>query len=173
VGLYGLLSSFNKILVTVSRANYKSFNTLLDYFKFPEEEKKKYLHKFVNETAEFGYWSFDPRTRKVTRHVMDDDNKKKPKDIEQFFHLFPNPSQTEALYNLIFSALPSNIIDKKDHSILLKSTDGKKCVRISVFDYLHYLSSQTRPPKPIRQMHNYVRRKLTLAKVFNKNPHLN
>ena len=158
--------------MTASRSNYKSFNTLLDYFKFPENEKKDYLQQFAKEKATFGYWKIDPQARTVTKHVEEAEKVKSSQDIKQYFHLFSNPAQTEALYNLIFCALPSNIIDKKDHSILLKSADGKKTVRISIFDYLHYLACQTRPPKPIRQMHRYVRRKITLARVFNRNPHL-
>jgi AAA+ ATPase superfamily predicted ATPase len=178
IGIYSLLSSFQKIRVTLAKSNLKSLDTLLMYFKYSEADRKKYRNEFLDQKEQFGYMEFDAKTRQVTTHTdkktaqAAEDSDDSDFDTDKSF--FYEPLKAKALYKKIFNALPSNIVRAKDKSMKLVKQDTGQIYFVSLLDYVHFLMSQREPPEEILNLHKFLKQSnlFIVPKCANKNPHL-
>ena len=155
IGIYPMLSSFQAIMVTLAKSNLKSLDTLLLYFKFPEADRKKYTQEFVTQTSKYGFVKFDAATREITFHG--EDEKVFENDAKKYFAFFKEPLQAEVLFNLVYAAMPKNLVRARDHCVQLENKKTRKIIYVSMYDYVYFLSTEKRPSENVLKLHKVIK----------------
>jgi TfoX/Sxy family transcriptional regulator of competence genes len=134
----------------------------------PEVDRAKFTKQFIDETAQYGYVKLDTKTREVEFNT--EDQKLYRDDMKSCLHFMPNPLQAELLYKLIVKGLPENILNTEDLSFTLSSQKGN-AFRVSLIDYLFYLTVSKTPPDEVIKLHEYLKTlKLSIPHCMNRNP---
>ena len=172
IGIYPMLSSFQTILVTLAKRNLKSLDTLLLYFKYPEVDRKRHTQEFVAQTSKYGYVKFDAATREISFHSEEADKAEENSD-RKYFAFFKDPIQAEVLFNLVYGAMPKNLIRAKDKCVQLENKKNGKKICISMYDYIYFLSSEKRPNENIMKLHKVIKSLgIVIPTCMIKNAHM-
>ena len=76
-----------------------------------------------------------------------------------------------ALFDFLMIASPLESLNAGNLDYTLRDAKTGRVVRVSLFDYLHTLTTQARPRRDVLDLHAYIGRHITLPRCFIVNKH--
>jgi hypothetical protein len=177
-GLFGTMASFDAVWVTCSKSNVRALDQILQFFRYSEPERRQQIKEFTECKASFGHLSINPKTREIRLNVEGGEKAAAAaaageggeKHLPLEFELLPPGS--EKLHKLIFSRVPSNIVDPRTQTISLRDKKTGSLIVSSIEDYLYYLKVQRRPSPQTAALHKYVVRNFVIPDFVILNAYL-
>lgn len=94
------------------------------------------------------------------------------KTAETYLGLFAQePKKALAIFDFVMAKTPLQSLSVVDLNFTLRDRKKDQVVNVSLLDYLHTLTTQTKPSRPVLDLHAYLVRYVTLPRCFIANSH--
>ena len=174
-GVFSLLPFFTHVVFTSEKINLRQLSQLLKHYLYPD---KKTIERIFLGLKKRQYLVLRPR--ELTFEVANSDMAGGRGSHEEKFgvskdtllrylsHL-PDGEAYPSLIDFVLEIVTPGAVRTRDLSVeLVTARRGK--VRISLLDYLHVLNTAGAvPPRDVRLLHDYIRRKACFPSVLVKN----
>lgn len=196
-GIFPLLKHMSHVcFMTTSRANSASVAAVLVELKVPKAERDAKVEAFLADVGqeEHGYWVLDVKTGAFERRpgsllqtsdtvaagdaplaVVDRKSAVAPyrKTAENYLSLFStDPKKSMAIFDYLMTKTPLHSLNPVDLNFTLRDQKkGGQVVRVSLFDYIHTLTTDVAPTQTVMDLHAYLSRYVTLPRCFIVNRH--
>jgi hypothetical protein len=192
--VFGLLGLLTHVWFTLSKSNVRSVSAVLDYYRFDKADRAKALAEFLATRDEFGFYELDVEKHEFRRHA---DRRVQPapggdktlqmdsaaasaasrmdecrRTASRLLPLLQEPSKAAALFDMIISRIPLSNVSPSDLTIALRTKTSGAPVTVSLVDYVHHLTRDTKPSAEIKGLHRYVTKYVVLHKCLIENSSL-
>lgn len=94
------------------------------------------------------------------------------KTAEMYLNLFsPESKKALAILDFVLAKAPLQSLSPADLNFTLRDAKTGSVVSVSLLDYLHTLTTQTKPTRLVLDLHAYLSRHVTLPRCFIANAH--
>ena len=186
--IYSLVCHMNFIVFLSNRSNIGNWNVTCSIFKVPDEVKTRGQEFFSRGPAKYCSFVFNTASFEITTLSPEYSIVKEPghspsknkyvseaKLLERFqavFKGFDHGHRFFALAQFLVFNLPPQVI-APDLSVSMLRANKKDRAKISVVDYVSTVSSPHVPvTEDIKSLHDFIRRKVSIPRLFVQNKRL-
>lgn len=183
-GVFTLVQHCTQVNFTLSKSNVGSLVLVADHFKVGKQEKDRWVQLFLAASGQYGFFVLDVEARTFARGDSGAESGgaeasraalaavSPRKTLEEYAGFLCQPDRALKIFDFIVSEIPSASLDPRTLLLTLKTKRTGALVRVSLLDYLHALDSDEPPGGDIIRLHYYLIRRVSIPRVFVRNPHL-
>lgn len=195
-GIYPLIKHMTHVCFMAKRTSADSLGNVLSALKYPKAERLQKVDAFLADVGrvEHDYWVLDVNkgdfgrkpgslqrpavaAASVTSATAAEAREAllavHRRTAENYLNLFSEDAKKAlALFDFIMARAPLNSLGVGTLDYTLRDKKTGLVVRVSLLDYLHTLTTQTRPSRSVLDLHAYLHRYVILPRCFITNKHL-
>ena len=186
--IFSLLKHIGEFWVTLNKQNVETLYTICQALKFPRASKESFASRFLAEPGQYGMFVLNAQKRTFERMpegkeeggAVDGGEVKPERDLEPFRrkaeeylpHFFHDPARTMVIFNYLLAKIPLGSLSHEDLVFTLKRKESGLELRISLLDYLHAVTTDTKPSGEILSLHKYIKKHVELPMCMLRNRYL-